>query len=201
VFSTSGTDSNSWRAARCSGGGVLLDLASHHVDLIHFLFAQDVVEVSANIGSHRTEGDTAAVQLRLQDGLLVDSFFSLCSVEENRVEVYGDAGRLNVDHNLSVDREIRPPGASQARLRHVASALSFLRRPGYIVRKMRAAGHDVSYQAALAHFIDAIREQRTASPDLWDGYRALAVIEAAEESARSGMMVAPRARSTRGAAI
>src|SRR6185369_726938 len=41
VFSTSGEHLASWKLARRTGGGVLLDLGSHHLDLIRYFFAQE----------------------------------------------------------------------------------------------------------------------------------------------------------------
>lgn len=197
VFSTWIEDLPAWKTTRATGGGVLLDLASHHVDLIHFLFGQEVADVSAQICSRRAEADTAALELRLQNGLLVQSFFSLSSVEEDRLEIYGEAERLQVDRYLSVDCEVRSREGVRSRLGDIAAALNFVRRPRYLIRKMRAAAHEPSYAAALDHFIGAIRNGRPASPDLWDGYRSLAVIQAAEQSARTRMRLAVTVRGTR----
>ena len=201
VFSTWIEDLRAWKTTRATGGGVLLDLASHHVDLIHYLFGQDVAEASAQVRSGRAEADTASVELRLQNGLLVQSFFSLSSVEEDQLEIYGEAGRLRVDRYLSVDCEVRSREGARSRLGQIAAALNFVRRPVYLARKMRAAGHEPSYAAALDHFIGAIRNGTPASPDLLDGYRSLLVIEAAEQSARTGMRVPVRSLRSTGAAV
>ena len=201
VFSTWIKDLPAWKTTRATGGGVLLDLASHHVDLIHYLFGQDVAEASAQVRSGRAEADTASLELRLQNGLLVQSIFSLSSVEEDRLEIYGEAGRLRVDRYLSVDCEVRSREGARSRLGQIAAALNFVRRPVYLARKMRAAGHEPSYAAALDHFIGAIRNGTPPSPDLLDGYRSLLVIEAAEQSARTGMRVPVRSLRSTGAAV
>jgi predicted dehydrogenase len=65
-----------WKKTRLSGGGVLLDLASHHVDLVRFLFQQDIRLVYCEIESRSSEQDTATLQLQLADGLRVQSYFS-----------------------------------------------------------------------------------------------------------------------------
>lgn len=65
VFSAAPHDLPAWKQARRSGGGVLLDLASHHVDLVRFFFEQEIGEVSAALRSQRGEDDSAVTQLRL----------------------------------------------------------------------------------------------------------------------------------------
>ncbi|MGH9945550.1 MAG: Gfo/Idh/MocA family protein, partial [Pyrinomonadaceae bacterium] len=99
VFSTAaGAHLPDWKRERRTGGGALLDLASHHVDLGRYFFGQEVCEVFAALrSSEHGEGDTAALHLRLSGGALVQSFFSLSAVEEDRIDLYGRAGRLSVD--------------------------------------------------------------------------------------------------------
>src|SRR5438067_819851 len=77
VFTTPPGRMPEWRQRRASGGGALLDLASHHVDLVRFWFNQQVVEVRGSVRSERAEADTATLELRLANGLQVQSFFSM----------------------------------------------------------------------------------------------------------------------------
>ena len=56
----------------------------------------------------------------------------------------------------------------------------------YLLEKRRAPSFEPSYGAALGAFVEAIQSGRPASPDLLDGYRAMAVIHAALESAQTG---------------
>ena len=189
VFSAAMRNDLAWRARRDEGGGVLLDLASHHVDLVRFLTAHDVVEVHAMVHSQRSEHDTAVLQMRLTGGLLVQSFCSLSAIEDDRLEIYGEAGRLVVDRYLSLEPELTGPTRASARLRRLGHAARTATRVGYLVEKLRAPGNEPSYAAALAHFVTAVRERRPASPDFRDGYHSLAAVAAAEASARSGRAV------------
>jgi predicted dehydrogenase len=77
VFSSAARDLPAWKRTRQDGGGVLPDLASHHVDLVHFFFGQAVRDVFAGLWSQRGDGNSAMLQLRLADGLQIQSFFSL----------------------------------------------------------------------------------------------------------------------------
>ncbi len=186
VFVSSTAVQGQWRASRSCGGGVLLDLASHHVDMTHFLFDEPVREVRAQTFSRHSEAATAALQMRLEGGLLVSSSFSYGTVDDDRYEIYGERGLLRIDRHLSVRCQLIPVANQRARLRQMASALNFMWRPRFILEKRRAPGHEPSYAKAMQAFVNAVRAKRPAEPSLWDGYRALAVIAAAEESARTG---------------
>jgi predicted dehydrogenase len=189
VFSTTSHDLPLWKRARALGGGVLLDLASHHVDLIPRLLGREAAEVSATLRSRRAEDDTATLELRLDGGALVQSFFSLDSVEEDRLEVYGRRGKLSVDRYTATGVRCDDATRRVARLEPLGRGRRALTSARHLIRKLRAPGHEPSYHAALAHFVAAARSGQPASPDLDDGYRSLAIIAAAEHSAATGQIV------------
>jgi myo-inositol 2-dehydrogenase/D-chiro-inositol 1-dehydrogenase len=189
VFSTASQPLPAWKQARPSGGGVLLDLASHHVDLIRFFFKQEIQTVSAVLRSQRAEHDSAMLHLQLADGLLVQSFFSFSAVDEDRFEIYGQAGKLVVDRYRSLDVESIETGKEFSRLRPVSQGLRSFGKGPYLLKKLLAPGHEPSYREALVRFVSAIRGDGVAAPDLSDGYRSLEVICAAERSAHTGQSV------------
>jgi predicted dehydrogenase len=76
VFSIVPHELPEWKRTRRTGGGVLLDLASHHVDLVQHLLDDPVVSVYATTRSLRGEGDHAAVQLMLASGAMAQIFVS-----------------------------------------------------------------------------------------------------------------------------
>lgn len=191
VFSTPTTvPQPDWKRSRARGGGVLRDLGSHHVDLVHFLFGQPVREAFAELRSQRGEDDSATLELRLGDGTLVQSLFSLSAVDEERFEVYGSGGKLTVDRCYALDIDVRPATRERDRLKRMGRALRRLPHAGFLVTRTRAPACEPSYPLALERFVDAVRANRSADPDLWDGFRSLAVIEAALESARTSAPVA-----------
>lgn len=189
VFTTPPRSMPPWKRARSSGGGVLLDLASHHVDLVRFLFQQEVRLVYAEISSRCTEQDTATLQLQLADGLPVESYFSLAAAEEDRFEIYGQAGKLAVDRYRSLDVDFFDAGGASSRLRRATLRLRSFGNVPYLFKKMRSPWHEPSYRESLSRFVSAARGRDKASPDLLDGYRSLEVICAAEESAKTGRSV------------
>jgi len=68
-----------------------------------------------------------------------------------------------------------------------------LPRVRFALRKLFAPGREPSFAAGVAHFLRAVQNAEPARPDFEDGFQSLAVIIAAEESARAGhpMRVAP----------
>lgn len=191
VWTTAAQRLPAWKAARVTGGGVLLDLSSHHFDLIRFWFDQDIVEVHANVRSERSEDDTAAVQARLANGLLVQSFFSLSSIEDEQFEIYGSTGKLSFHRFKSWDVELERPQARSVARRFLGRAISALPRTRFVLNKLRSPGLEPSFSAALAEFVSAAQRGEQIHPDLNDGFKSLALVIAAEESARLGTPVKP----------
>lgn len=196
VFSTAPHNVPEWKRQRASGGGVLLDLASHHVDLIQFLTGLEVERVHATVLSRVTEHDTALLELGLDSGAQVQSFFSLAASEQDRVEVYGDRARLTVSRfsSLTVDIADNPSGPGGA-LRRLGRRAGNLRHLPSALRARRAPMGDPGYAAALMHFIDAARGRPVShgrAADMMDGLRCLKILDAAERSAQSGCVVSLR---------
>jgi predicted dehydrogenase len=190
VFSTTpAMAAHAWKASRATGGGVLLDLGSHHLDLIPFVLGSRVSEVYGRGRTGTVEADTVSIDLRLESGVLVQCLFSWSSVEEDRLEVYGEQGKLTIDRAASVDATITAPRRRLGRLTDLAAALRFATRPGYVVRKLRAPFAEPSYALALERFVAAARVGAPATPDFEDGYRCLLGVIAAEEAVNRGKSV------------
>ena len=189
VFATAAKPIAPWKQRRDSGGGVLLDLAVHHVDLVHHLLDTTAVDVWADVRSVRTEHDTASLHVRLANGLTASSMFSLSAVEEDRIEVYGTAGKVTIDRYGSLRAEVTAPqarGALGGAVRRLTGEMAEL--PAAL-GKRRAPMHDPSFPAAIEAFVRAVRDRAPGSPSFGDGLRAAAVIDAAEASAQSGRVV------------
>ncbi len=184
-----------WKTQRASGGGVLFDLASHHVDLVEFLTGQLVVEVWAQTRSVCMEMDTATIELRLQNRVLVQGLFSQSATERDAWEFEGQGGRLRVERYTMSGVEITRPGelGRGARLKRVArenGPRGLGRTVRYMRRKLREPNHEPSYRVALREFVRAtqnIPSSGLATP--LDGLRNLEIIAALETSARTGARV------------
>jgi myo-inositol 2-dehydrogenase / D-chiro-inositol 1-dehydrogenase len=187
VFSILPHELPEWKRTRHMGGGVLLDLASHHVDLVHHLLDDPVVRVYASTRSLQGEGDHAAVQLELASGAVAQIFVSLGTVDENRMELVGTEGKLVMDRTELLRPDHVPATQRGARARRLRRALAAL-EPRLV---LRSPGAEPSFAAALQAFVRSASGGAFAGPDIMDGARNLAVIEAAERAAASGIAAAP----------
>jgi predicted dehydrogenase len=187
VFSSAAHELPVWKQTRQNGGGALQDLASHHIDLIPFLFEGEIVDVSAKMRSQRSEGDSVILQMRLANDLLVQPLFSISGIDQECFEIYGQEGKLTFDRYAG-DLRITGPVFEYGRLKLLRREISGL--TSGLQRIIRPPG-EPSFRAALSAFASTSNAGHTRGPNLEDGYRCLAVIEAAEESARTQHVVSP----------
>lgn len=171
-----------WKQRRATGGGALLDLASHHVDMVRFLLDEPMVSVQSQLRAVNTEADTASLQGATRSGVLYQGTFSLAAPESHEFEVIGDAATAS--YNRSLDRAVRvlPVHGAHTRVRRLRRALDAV-HPATL---LRGGQPEVSFARALAAFVHAACSGTPASPSLEDGAMSLHVILAAEDSARDG---------------
>jgi predicted dehydrogenase len=194
AFTLARTELPEWKRSRAHGGGALLDLASHHVDLARWLLEDEVADVSAALRSRHSEDDTALLELRFAGGPVVQSLFGYGIVEEERFEVYGEAARLVVDRRRYQAAVVEPVGAG--RLARATSLLRDLAHVGRIAEKRFTPGHEPSHRDALGAFVSSVRAGTPASPSLQDGLVCAAVLEAAERAAAGGGRAQPASTLT-----
>lgn len=188
-FSVRAHQRPAWKATLATGGGVLLDLASHHVDLLRFITGSEVRDVFATVSPQgESEEDTAALQLLLDTGVVAQVTCSWSGADEDRIEVSGDAGALAFDRHRSLALEWRGAGAPQSRGELLMSAVPAI-DVGYARQRLAAPRQEASYRRALTHFIACVRRGETPAPGLEDGLRSLEVIVAARTSVRDGRLV------------
>jgi 1,5-anhydro-D-fructose reductase (1,5-anhydro-D-mannitol-forming) len=176
-----GAEFNGWRLDRPeAGGGVALDLTVHDADVVRFLFADEVAEVSA-LGANQGLADAGLEDsvmgvMRMRGGQVV-SFHDSFAVPNaaTGVELYGTEGAL-IGRGV-IDAE--PVGQV------------FLRR-GDIEEEIEIAERNPIYVEAVRRFDAAVRGEGTPLASGDDGIATLAVATATIESARSGRAVAVR---------
>jgi predicted dehydrogenase len=157
-----------------------MDLASHHIDTLRFLFDDEVRSVSANVW---TGCETAMLDIVMRRGLHAQVVVAYGTVEEDSLEVFGSTAKLRVSRydSLALERSsVVPKGGVAGSVIRLATQLGAV---GYSVKKIRSPGGDPSFAASIAHFLVAARDGRPAGPDLADGLRAAEVIDAARASA------------------
>lgn len=172
-----------WKRAVATGGGVLLDFASHHVDLVRLITRLEPREVFATV-THRgdVEEDTAAMLLTLDGGVTAQISCSWSGPEEDAIDVSGTGGIAGLDRQRSLALRLRgaaAPGTRAALLAASSPGIS----PWYAAGKLRAPAREPSYARALSHFAACLARGTAMRPDLDDGLRSLETIVAARRSA------------------
>lgn len=180
----------SWKRERAAGGGAMLDLASHHVDLARFLLGAEVAEASALVRSAESDQDTAVASLRFSSGPLHSLCVSLASVEQDRFEIDGSRGGLAIDRYRSSRLQCLPERRDMRRSARVRAATATVAGMPAAVRDALSPPRDRTFGLALAAFVAVIRNGGATSPDLDDGMSSLVAVLAAERSAREGVRVA-----------
>lgn len=172
-----------WRASTETGGGVLLDLASHHVDLVAALGDDPVVRVRCTVRSLRTSEDSASLEVLTEGGVPAQILVSFAAgAQANELTLVGRSGLLEVDLLDALPREVRRPPEPLERFRRGLRALQELDPR----RLLRSPGYEPSFGAALEAFCEAAASGREFRPDPLDGLTALRVVEAARRSAAAG---------------
>jgi myo-inositol 2-dehydrogenase/D-chiro-inositol 1-dehydrogenase len=176
-----------WKRSRATGGGVLLDLASHHVDLLRWMLDDEPAEVSATLASELTEHDSARVQLATRGGVDVQCFFSFRAGLADHLEFLCERGTLRVDrHRAALTVRVRRRFLYGVRRAWLAPGTGVVRS---WLQRLSHPLEEPSYHRALKAFVRQVPTGAAAPAPLADGVRSLEVVLAAEESARTGAPV------------
>jgi len=179
-----------WKRWRHTGGGALLDLASHHFDLLRWFLDDEIGVIGASIASIESQHDSASVQILMKSGIGVQSYFSFRAGPADHLEFICERGTLRIDRHRAALTVLEPRrfgyGARRGRIKpRRANAAWRLRRI------LKPAG-DPSYVRALRAFVGEAEGGPRKAASLEDGIRSLEVVLAAEESARTARPVSPQ---------
>jgi predicted dehydrogenase len=173
-----------WKRHRATGGGVLLDLASHHFDQLRWFLGDEVATVEASLRSELSEQDTASVTLAMRNGVQVQSWFSFRAGLTDYVEFIGERGTLRVDrHSPGLTLRVERRLGYGLRGRWVAPSVAVA---AWRMRRLARPSFDPSYFRSLRAFVELVEGGPSGSASLLDGLRSLEAVLAAEESAGRG---------------
>ena len=180
-----------WRQVlKLGGGGALLDLAGHCLDLLEMFFGPvAAVNCMMNRTVHRYETeDSGVVMARFKNGALatVDTFFCIPDrSSKNRLELYGSRGSILAQGTIGQDSD--------------GQMTAFLETDGeaYNARQMRSAdgGRKIAptrvniYRAEIEAFSQALLDGRETTDSARAGLRSQILLAACYQSARSGRQV------------
>lgn len=173
-----------WRRRRSSGGGALLEMACHQLDLLQWFFQDPLVVGRATLHSDLHEDDRAQVWVRLHSGFEFSGLYSLNSVEADHLELFGDRGRMRLQRDLPWPQMSGPypPRSKWEGLQAFREGLAAAWQ-----RLKPAPNH--SFRDALRYFFDCVSQGIDPQPDLAHGVKIQAQLEALERSARQGGQV------------
>jgi len=170
------------RAYIATSGGLFRDVTIHDFDMaryflgeiaeVHAMGANLVADYIAELG----DIDAAVVSLRAADGALCHITNSRhCAFGyDQRIEAFGERGML-------VAENVRPTSVRFSGTDETEAAGPYL---NFFLDRYATA-----YRAELDHFLTAIETGTQPEPGFADGREALALAEAARESARTGRVV------------
>lgn len=182
-----------WRSSLEQGGGVLPDLASHHIDLVAALTRERITHVACLTRNLRTPEDSATLTVTTAGGLSAQILVSFAAgAHVNELELAGRGAALAVNLlDARASRPRRPPGRL-ARVTRAWEALEGL----HPARLLRSPGHEPSFAASLEAFLAAVRAGGAVVPTPDDGLHVLEVVEAARQSAAASGAPVPVAAAS-----
>ena len=184
IFCSSRRALPSWKQRRETGGGALLDLASHHLDLAAWFAASAPLSLTCDLVSRETEDDTALLQVEFAGGVSAQLLATFGGPERHHFEIIGENGALSVDPYGSDVVEIRNAGLDRIRFNRFLDGSKALLSPRYWLSKATGSLSHVSYLNALRSFVQGASVGRQPQPDIQAGCVTLAWLDAARESAR-----------------
>lgn len=187
-----------WKTRRRWGGGALVEIAVHHLDLVRYLTGSDIERIAAFSRDGVREDECAVVSARTENGVLVSAEFSERSPHEIEIVVSGRTGMVRADCLRFDGLEARSidevPGAPEVRLRSVLRSVCAL--PAGLGIQRRGGDYRISYQTEWTHFVEKVRSGETPDATFADGLRAAEAVAAAVESAATGAAVRVQGRES-----
>jgi predicted dehydrogenase len=172
------------------GGGSLMDLGGHTIDLLEMFFGEvrSVFCRTGHLVHDYASEDSATVLLEFDNGAhgMIDAFFCMPdAASQNRLELYGSQGSLLAEGTIGQGAE--------------GSLLANLEEPGkaYDAQQSRAEDGGMvltpdpvnTYRAEIDEFSRAILQGRPAANDASLGLRSAKILDACYQSAKTSQMV------------
>lgn len=181
----------SWRQRRGDGGGALVEIAPHHLDLVPFLLDDVIVEVSASSRCDPWHDEAVLITGRTGRGALFSTVVSQRSANRNEADLVGSAGSLSLSlYRYDGLELVAPPGYRDAVGQRVRRTLSAARSvPAMTLGSRRGGDYHESYSRQWRDFVVAVTGDRPVECTVDDGRRNLAAVLAAAKSISCGGIV------------
>lgn len=191
-----------WFHQESEGGGLVMALACHYIDLIHHWFGpiesvqaqlrtwNKTVEDEQGTPQPATADDALALMLNLPNGGVIQIHISgqIKPGSGARLELYGEDGSIVLD-GIS---ELRIAAEADTELQ--SAAITAIDYPEHVQEAAgppsMVQGYRLSFGLALSRMIEAIEGGEQANPDFADGHKTNAVIDAIKQANREQRTVA-----------
>ena len=189
----SGAVRPAWHASRAQGGGALLEIGTHLADLWRWLLDSEVATVQAVSRSTAFDDQTASLQARMTNGVLVTAAVSQRTVSHNVVEIFGTGGSLRLSCYHADSLELTTTGgATSGAWRRIRPLLDRASRLPAALRAARGGGDfTLSYRHEWERIAAALRDRGPLPATVADGRQAAAVLAAALLSEAEGGAIVP----------
>ena len=183
-------ESSGWRSQ--SRNGVIMELGSHHFDLLHYLFKRPITTISSSNSENQIFLTSATLDMLIDEQIPVQSHFSFNGSLENRIEIFGTQGNFIADRYRSLC--LKKNAKVRSIFDFIDEVQAVITLPRYLPRFMNrclSPWGEPSYKLALDAFFEATRQGVPVKPDFEDGLSALILVEAAEQAIRENTTVKP----------
>ena len=174
---------NGWMAQRQSGGGPLLFVGCHMIDLALWFMAAEPASVWATVHYRPDTGadDTSTIHLEFGDERVAQFLVTQSATSFlYDLQVIGDSGSVTLRGRNFVQFEVEVD----------STAIAAYREPTIIRPTMQRDHITMMLMPELAEFADAVEHRRPPAITACDGRRVLRVLDAVGESARTRQAVA-----------
>jgi UDP-N-acetyl-2-amino-2-deoxyglucuronate dehydrogenase len=184
-------DEGGWKGTQAlDGGGAMMNQAIHTIDLLLWLMgdAESVTAMTATLAHERIEvEDTAAAVVRFTSGALgvIQATTSVHPGYPKTIAVHGDRGSAVIEQEDVLRWDFDPATPDDAAVKERFAAKVGASGGAADPKSISHEGH----RRQLADFVEAIRTGRPPRVDGREGRKAVALIEAAYESQRTGRAV------------
>jgi len=184
----SGRSRPAWHAERIQGGGALIEIGSHLVDLWRFLLESEVELVHALSQSAAFDDQTVVLEARMRSGVLVSAAASQTSASHNVIEIFGSRGSLRLSCYHADSLEVWPTaGPTRGAWRRIGPIVRrALKLPAAFVAARQGGDFRASYGRQWERIVHGIRTGAAVPASLEDGRQAARVVCAALQSIADG---------------
>ena len=185
-------DEGGWKGTQAlDGGGAMMNQAIHNVDLLLWMMgdATHVSGFTATLAHERIEvEDTAVAVIRFKSGALgvIQATTSVHPGYPKTIAVHGDRGSAVIEQDDVLRWDFTPATADDAAVKERFAAKVGASGGAADPKAISHEGH----RRQLADFVAAIRDDRAPKVDGREGKKAVDLICAIYESARTGRTVA-----------